>query len=74
MGLLVTTTLAGEQSNSLIFHDNIKCITANGHMIIFTYAGANYCHVTIIHFVQDFFRSTKPSLIYACGFGQHHIR
>ena len=35
-----TTTLAGECFNSLIFHGNIKCITANGYTII--YVGADY--------------------------------
>ena len=34
MGLPITTTLAGEWLISLIFHGNIKCITANGWMII----------------------------------------
>ena len=36
-GLLITTTLSGQWLNSLIFHDDIKCITAYGlgqhHMI-----------------------------------------
>ena len=30
MGLPITTTIAGEWLNSLIVHDNIKCITTNG--------------------------------------------
>ena len=28
-GLPITTTIAGEWLNSLIFYDNIKCITTN---------------------------------------------
>ena len=28
--LCIITTIAGEWLNSLIFHDDIKCITANG--------------------------------------------
>ena len=40
MNLPITTTLAGEWLNRLIFHDDIKSITANGYMII--YVGANY--------------------------------
>ena len=28
--LPITTTIAGEWLNSLIFHDDNKCITANG--------------------------------------------
>ena len=39
-GLPITTTIAGQWLNSLIFHDNIKCITANGLTII--YDGADY--------------------------------
>ena len=34
-GLSITTILAGEWLNSLIFHGDIKCITANGWMIIY---------------------------------------
>ena len=40
MNLPITTTLAGEWLNRLIFHGDIKCSTANGYMII--YVGANY--------------------------------
>ena len=32
--LPITTTIAGEWLISLIFYDDIKCITANGQMII----------------------------------------
>ena len=32
-GLSITTTVAGEK-NILIFYDDIKCIIANGQMII----------------------------------------
>ena len=35
----ITTTTAGHLLNSLIFHDDIKCITANGQMMI--YVGTN---------------------------------
>ena len=31
----ITTTIAGEWLNSLIFHNDIKCITANGQTIIY---------------------------------------
>ena len=34
-GLPITTTIAGKQLNSLIFHGNIKCIIANGQTIIY---------------------------------------
>ena len=34
MGLPINTTIAGEWLNSLIFHDDIKNITANGSAII----------------------------------------
>ena len=40
MLLPITTTVAGEWLISLIFHDDIKCITANGWTSI--YVGANY--------------------------------
>ena len=30
MGLSITTTIAGKWLNSLIFHDDVKCIIANG--------------------------------------------
>ena len=33
--LPITTTIAGQWLNILIFHDDIKCITANGQMIIY---------------------------------------
>ena len=47
--LAITITIAGHWLNHLIFHGDIKCITASGKMII--YVGAEYiCHVTIIHF------------------------
>ena len=32
--LPTTTTIAGEWLNSLIFYDNIKCITVNAQIII----------------------------------------
>ena len=40
MGLPIITTLAIEQLNILIFHQDIKCITANVQTII--YVEANY--------------------------------
>ena len=46
-GLPITTTVAVEWLNNLIFHDNIKCITAN--------VEANYiCHMMVIPFVKKF--------------------
>ena len=33
MGLPITTTAAGQWLNSLIFHDDNKCIIANGQII-----------------------------------------
>ena len=39
-GLLITTTIAGEWLNSLILHDNIKCMTSNRQVMI--YAGADF--------------------------------
>ena len=51
MDLPITTTLAGESLNRLIFRDDIKSITANGYMII--YVGTNYIfHMMIIYFMQ----------------------
>ena len=62
MGLSLTTTLAGEWFNSLIFCDNIKCNTTNGSPII--NAGANYiCHITIIYFAQTKFEIAESFLI-----------
>ena len=34
MGLRITNNIVGELLNSLIFHDNIKCITANGQIVM----------------------------------------
>ena len=34
-GLHITTTNAGQWSNSLKFRGNIKCIVANGQMIMY---------------------------------------
>ena len=45
-GLPITTTIAGEWLHSLIFHYNIKCITANGEMMI--NVGVSYIYRTII--------------------------
>ena len=39
-GLPVTITLASECLNSLMFHDDIKCITSNGQTMI--YVEENY--------------------------------
>ena len=33
MGIYITTTVVGERLNILIFHDDIKCDTANRQMI-----------------------------------------
>ena len=35
MGQPITITLAGEWLNGLIFHDDIKCIAANGQMMVY---------------------------------------
>ena len=68
----ITTTLAGEWLKSLILHGNIKCITANGYIII--YAGANcICHGMILHFMQKNLGSTETSLIYTYGFAKHNM-
>ena len=34
-GLLITTSIIGHWLNSLIFHEYIKCITANGQTMIY---------------------------------------
>ena len=51
LGIPITTTNAGQRFSSLIFHDDIKCITAIGQTMI--YIGVDYmlCNVIIIHFV-----------------------
>ena len=67
MGLPITTAIAGIYLNSLIFHNDNKCITDNGQMII--NIGANK-YVFISH---KKFGSSKFYLIYAQGFGQHHM-
>ena len=33
-GILITTTIAGQRLNTIIYLDDIKYITANGHTII----------------------------------------
>ena len=49
--LHITTIIASEWLNSLIFHENIKSITANGRTMI--YDGTNYIfHVMIVYFLQ----------------------
>ena len=40
MGLPIPTTISGEWLNRLIFHNDIKCITANGQTIL--YVGCDY--------------------------------
>ena len=70
MSLPIIITFTGQSFNSLIFHDNIKCITANEQTII--YIGANnICHVTIIHSPQKNLASTESFLIYAKGAVSH---
>ena len=63
-------TIAGEWLNSLIFH-NIKCITANGQMII--YVGVDYVscdnHLSCAKTLWE----ALSFLIYAYGFMQHHM-
>ena len=51
MGIPIITTVAGEWLNILIFHDNNKCITANGQTIL-NVATDKICHVMIILFMQ----------------------
>ena len=69
MGLPITITIAGQWLNSLKFHYNTKCITANGEMMI--YVGVNY--IIISHDNYWFYATnlgyTKSFLIYAYGFG-----
>ena len=49
--LPMTTTIAGKWLNNLTFHDDNKCITANGQMMI--NVGLNkICYITIIYFVH----------------------
>ena len=42
MGLSITTTIAGKWLNSLIFHDDVKCITVNGLIMIYV-GDYSYC-------------------------------
>ena len=57
--LCIITTIAGKWLNNLIFHDNVKCIIANGHTII--YVGTDYtCHATIIHFMHCILSASLP--------------
>ena len=70
-GLPITTATASKWLNNLI-HDDNKCITANGQMII--YVGANYiCHVTIIQFAQKVYGKHQDIVIYGYGFRQFHM-
>ena len=54
MDLPITATISGKRLNILIFHDDNKCITADRQMMINVDADKIY-HVTIIHFVNNFF-------------------
>ena len=71
--LPVTTTVAGEWLGCLIFHDDIKCITANGQLII--YVGADYIYVSCdgYSFCTKSLGSTLSFLLYTYGFKQHHM-
>ena len=53
-GLPITTYLAGQWLNSLIFHCYIKCNTANRQTVIYVWA-SYISHVAIIHFAQRIF-------------------
>ena len=69
--LLITTTIAGEWFNNLIFHDNKKYITANEQAII--YVGADpICQVIIIYFKKVFLELPRDSYI-PYGFRQLHM-
>ena len=73
-GLPITTTIAGDWLNNLIFHDDIKCDTDNGYTIIYVGAIILYvCQMLIIHFAQKILGSTESFLIYTYGFAQHHM-
>ena len=71
--LHITTTIVREWLNSFIYHDDNKCITANGYTII--YVGTDYsysiCHVTIIHL--KFLGSAKLFKYAQYSFGQCHM-
>ena len=45
--------------NSLIFHDDNKCTTVNGHMSIINIGSNNVWGVVIIHFVQKIIGCAK---------------
>ena len=73
-GLSITTTIAGDWLNSLIFHDDIKCDTDNGYTIIYVRAIILYeCQVLMIHFAQKNLGSAESFLIYTYGFALHHM-
>ena len=38
----LTTTITDDRLNCLLFHDNIRCITANKYMIIYVGNDYNY--------------------------------
>ena len=54
MCLSITTTIADEWLNSLIFHDDNKYITANEQTIICASSTNKICPVKIIYFAQKF--------------------
>ena len=62
MDLPITATISGKWLNILTFHDDNKCITANGQMMINDDANKIY-HVTIIHLRTNFFSSAGSFLI-----------
>ena len=54
-GSAIPTIIVDEMVNSFIFHNNNKCITGNGQMII--NLGANsICQVEIIPFAQNIYK------------------
>ena len=52
MCLSITTTIASEWLNSLVFHDDSRYITANEQTTICAGNTDKICHMTIIYFAQ----------------------
>ena len=70
MGLPITITIAGKWLNSLIFHDDNKCITGNGQTNI--NVGTDIvCQVIIINFMcKNFWKHQVILNMCIYGFGQ----
>ena len=56
------TTIAGQWLNSLIFHDDIKCVTISGQMILSVGLQLELYHVMITHFAQTILGGIKSFL------------